>query len=74
MAKVQADRYVKVIRRSDNNGNNYFATVLYSENPDTKPEWRTHKQFNLDYETGNKTQAELYAHKLAKCLECRVVV
>ena len=73
MAKVQADRYVKVIRRSDNNGNNYFATVLYSENPDTKPEYRTHKQFNLGYETGNRMQAELYAHKLAKCLECKVV-
>ena len=73
MAKVQVNRYVKVVRRSDNNGSNYFATVLYSENPDTKPEFRTHKQFNLGYETGNRTQAELYAHKLAKCLECKVV-
>ena len=74
MAKVQVDRYVKVVHRNDNNGNNYFATVLYSENPDTKPEWRTHKQFNLGYETGNRAQAELYAYKLAKYLECRVVV
>ena len=73
MAKAQVDRYVKVIRRRDNNGS-YFATVLYSENPDTNPKFRTHKQFNLGYETSNKTQADLYAYKLAKCLECRVVV
>ena len=74
MAKSNVDRYVRVIRRSDNNGNSYFTTVLYSENPDTNPKLRTHKQFNLGYETGNRTQAELYAYKLAKCLECRVVV
>jgi len=74
MAKVQVDRFVKVVRRNDNNGNHYFNTVLYSENPDTNPKFRTHKQFNLGYETSNKTQAELYAYKLAKCLECRVVV
>ena len=73
MSKSNVDRYVKVVRRSDNNGNSYFTTVLYSENPDTKPEWRTHKQFSLGYETGNRIQAELYAHKLATCLECRVV-
>ena len=73
MAKSNVDRYVKVVRRSDNNGSNYFTTVLYSENPDTNPKFRTHKQFNLGYETGNRIQAELYAHKLATCLECRVV-
>ena len=71
MSKV--DRYVKIIRRNDNGGGNYFATVLYSENPNTNPKFRTHKRFDLGYETGNRVQAELYAHKLATCLECRVV-
>ena len=73
MAKSNVDRYVKIVRRFDSSSKPYFTTSLHSENPDDKPEWRTHKQFNLGYETGNRTQAELYAYKLAKCLECRVV-
>ena len=73
MAKSNVDRYVKVVRRFDSNGKYYFTTVLHSENPDDNPKLRTHKQFPLGYETGNKTQADLYAYKLAKCLECRVV-
>ena len=73
MTMSKVDRYVKIIRRSDNNGSNYFATVLYSENPNTNPKFRTHKQFNLDYESNSRPTAELFAHKLATCLECRVV-
>ena len=74
MAKSSVDRYVKIIRRNDNNGGHYFNTILYSENPDDNPKFRTHKQFSLDHQTGNRAQAEIYAYKLAKCLECRVVV
>ena len=59
MAKSNVDRYVKVTRRFDSSSN--------------LPKFRTHKQFVLSYETGNRAQAELYAYKLAKCLECRVV-
>lgn len=73
MPKIAVDRYVKIVRRNDNNGSHYFNVVLYSENPDDNPKFRTHRQFSLDRETGNRAQAELYAHKLAKCLECRVV-
>jgi len=73
MAKVQVDRYVKVTRRFDSSTKPYYDVALFSENPDEPPKLRTHKQFPLDYETGNKTQADLYAYKLAKCLECRVV-
>ena len=73
MAKVKADRYVKVTRRFDSSSKPYFDISLFSENPDDLPKFRTHKQFTLGYETGNRTQAELYAYKLAKCLECRVV-
>ena len=73
MPKTKVDRYVKVSRRFDSSKKPYFDICLFSENPDDKPQFRTHKQFPLGYETGNKTQAELYAYKLAKCLECRVV-
>ena len=67
------DRYVKVSRRFDSSQKPYFDISLFSENPDDKPQFRTHKAFVLAYEPGSKTQAELYAYKLAKCLECRVV-
>ena len=73
MAKSNVDRYVKVSRRFDSSQKPYFTTALHSENPDDHPKLRTHKQFNLSYETGSRAQAELYAYKLAKCLECRVV-
>ena len=73
MAKVQVDRYVKVSRRFDSSSKPYYDVSLFSENPDDSPKHRTHRSFVLAYETGNKTQAELYAYKLAKCLECRVV-
>jgi hypothetical protein len=73
MAKVQVDRYVKIIRRSDNNGGHTYRTVLFSESPYDNERFRTHKQFNLDYESGSRPTAELFAHKLATCLECRVV-
>ena len=73
MSKSNVDRYVKVYCRFDSNGKYYFTTALHSENPDDNPKLRTHKQFNLSYETGDRAQAELYAYKLAKCLECRVV-
>jgi len=73
MAKAQVDRYVQIIRRNDNNGGHYFRTVLYSENPNDNSKRRTHKMFSMDYETANRVQAELYAHKLAMHLECRVV-
>ena len=73
MPKIAVDRYVKVSRRFDSSKKPYFDISLFSENPDDNPKFRTHRQFTLSYETGNKTQAELYAYKLAKCLECRVV-
>jgi len=73
MPKIAVDRYVKVTRRFDSSKKPYFEVALFSENPDELPRFRTHKQFPLGYETGSKTQAELYAYKLAKCLECRVV-
>ena len=73
MSKIKVDRYVKVIRRFDSSKKPYFEIALFSENPDENPRFRTHMSFSLGYETGNKTQAELYAYKLAKCLECRVV-
>jgi hypothetical protein len=74
MTKANAvDRYVKIVRRSDSNGGHYFNTVLFSENPDENAMFRTHKQFHLQYETGSRPRAEMYAHKLAKCLDCRVV-
>ena len=69
----KVDRYVKVVRRFDSSSKPYFDISLFSENPDDLPRFRTHKQFVLSYETGNRAQAELYAYKLAKCLECRVV-
>jgi hypothetical protein len=59
MSKV--DRYVKIIRRSDNNGGHSYRTVLFSESP------------HDNYESGSRPTAELFAHKLATCLECRVV-
>ena len=71
MSKV--DRYVKIIRRNDNNGGHSYKTVLFSESPHDKEKFRTHKQFNLDYESSSRPTAELFAHKLAMCLECRVV-
>ena len=71
--KTEVDRYIKVTRRFDSSQKPYFEVTLFSENPDDLPRFRTHKQFPLGYETGSKTQAELYAYKLAKCLECRVV-
>tara|TARA_R100001244_G_scaffold9899_1_gene11953 strand:+ start:970 stop:1194 length:225 start_codon:yes stop_codon:yes gene_type:complete len=74
MPKIAIDRYVKVTRRFDSSKKPYFEVTLFSENPDELPRFRTHKQFPLGYETGSKTQADLYAYKLAKCLECRVVV
>lgn len=74
MAKANAvDRYVKIVRRNDSNGGHRFTTVLFSENPDENERLRTHKQFNLQYETGSRPRAEMYAYKLAKCLDCRVV-
>ena len=73
MAKIQVDRYVKVNRRFDSSQKPYYEVALFSENPDDNPKFRSHRSFALAYETGNKTQAELYAYKLAKCLECRVV-
>ncbi len=73
MPKIAVDRYVKVTRRFDSSQKPYFEVTLFSENPDEPTKFRTHKQFPLGYETGNKTQADLYAYKLAKCLECRVV-
>ena len=73
MSKSNVDRYVKVTRRFDSSSKPYFDISLFSENPDDNPKFRTHKQFRLNYETGNRAQAELYAYKLAKCLECRVV-
>ena len=71
MSKV--DRYVKIIRRSDNNGGHSYRAVLFSESPNDNERFRTHKQFNLDYESRSRPTAELFAHKLATCLECRVV-
>jgi len=73
MAKSNVDRYVKVTRRFDSSSKPYFDIALFSENPHEPHKLRTHKQFVLSYETGNRAQAELYAYKLAKCLECRVV-
>jgi len=73
MPKTKVDRYVKVSRRFDGSQKPYFDISLFSENPDEKPQYRSHRSFVLDYETGDKTKAELYAYKLAKCLECRVV-
>ena len=73
MAKVQVNRYVKVIRRSDSSRKHYFQVVLFSENPDDNPRLRTLKQFVLDYETGSQITASGYAHKLARCLECVVI-
>ena len=62
MSKIKVDRYVKVVRRFDSSKQPYFEIALFSENPDDNPKFRTHKQFPLGYETGNKTQAELYAY------------
>ena len=73
MTKVQVNRYVKVIRRSDSSRKHYFQVVLFSENPDDNPALRTLKQFPMDYETGNRITASGYAHRLARCLECMVV-
>ena len=73
MDKAQADRYVKIIRRTDNNGGHYFRVSIYSENPKHVIELRRFKQFCMDYETATRSSAETYAHKLAEHLECRFV-
>jgi hypothetical protein len=71
MSKI--DRYVKIVRRSDNNSGHIYKAVLFSESPHDDAKFRTHKQFNLDYESSRRPSAEIFAHKLATCLECRVV-
>ena len=71
MSKV--DRYVKIIRRNDSNGGHSYRAVLFSESPHDNEKFRTHKQFNLDYESRSRPSAELFAGRLATCLECRVV-
>jgi len=71
MAKSKVDRYVKVERHYKHD-KPYYHIKLFSENPDEQP-LGTHKQFPLRYETFNKTVADNYAYKVAKCLECRVV-
>ena len=73
MTVKTVDRYIKVTRRFDSSQKPYYEVTLFSENPDDNPKFRTHMSFPLAYETGNKTQADLYAYKLAKRLECRVV-
>ena len=70
MAKSKVDRYVKVEKHYKHD-KPYYLIKLFSENPDEQP-LGTHKQFPLRYETFNKMGAEIYAYKVAKCLECRV--
>ena len=67
------DRYIKIVRKNDNNGGHRYSTVLFTESPHENEKFRTHKQFKLDYEGSSRPNAELFAHKLAVCLECRVV-
>ena len=67
------DRYVKIVRRNDNNGGHRYSTILFSESRTRLPSGTSHMQFKLDYEGNSRPNAELFAYKLATCLECRVV-
>jgi hypothetical protein len=69
---TEVDRYVKVTRRFDSGKKPYYQITIFSENPKDDFSHRVHKGFDLTYETSSKTQAELYAYKLAEHLECRV--
>ena len=71
MAKLQVDRYVKV-ERHYKDSKPYFTINLFSEHPDEQP-LGTHRQFAFRYKTQSKMNADAYAYKVARCLECKVV-
>ena len=71
MAKSKVDRYVKVERHYKHD-KPYYHVKLFAKNPDAG-RLGIYNHFPLRYETFNKTVADNYAYKVAKCLECRVV-